>query len=595
MTVWLPSKNRQMDSINWGRFCLSPVTFDGCKTVPFCAVSGSLKCLDQIVEALMIFGSLIINSMRIKIVTNYSQFPRLSLRFSLLILCITASASPAFANNATVRNVALVERDTTEDTIQVEFDLSWQNAWSDSVNHDAVWVFVKYSTAGSSGPWSHATLKTAGTNPAGFDRGTKDTSSDTSPTVPASDFNSITIVVPSDRKGAIIKPGDQRSAAGTVNFDDVQLVWDYAADGLTDANARAATTYIKVFAIEMVYIPEGGFIAGDGQSGTNGQFETGDGSSNVAPSVNSEGGISFRSGSNDAWYYNTDSGGNDAANGASFDVSESFPKGFQAFYLMKHEITQGMYMQFLNTLTATQDGNRFPNSNGSSRHEIAGSAGSRTVGNADRACNFLLWQDLTAFADWAALRPISELEFEKAARGPLTPVSAEYAWGTTSKTNCAAISGSEDGTETCSTGSANANFGNATFSGGDGGSGPLRAGIFAASTNTRAATGAGFYGNLELTGNVAEMTVTLGNASGRGFAGSHGDGVLNTNGYATNEDWPGFVFGSGVTGATGQGIRGGGWSDSTNARGEISDRNLAADEIGTRNSKRGGRCARTAP
>lgn len=595
MTVWLPSKNRQMNSITWGWFRLSPVISTGGRAVPYFAMSGLLKCLYQTMEALMICCLCIPNSDHEKVVSKYSHSPRFSLRVSLLFLFFAASASPAFANNATIRNVALVERDTDANTVQVEFDLSWQNAWSDGVNHDAVWVFVKYSTAGSSGPWYHATLKSSGTNPSGYDRGIKDTSSDVTPTVPASDFTSITMVVTPDHKGAIIKPGHLAGAAGTVNFDDVQLVWDYGADGITDADVRASNTYIKVFAIEMVYIPEGGFIAGDGQSGTNGQFETGDGSSNVPPSVNSEGGISFRNGSNDAWYYNTDSGGNDAASGASFDVSESFPKGFQAFYLMKHEITQGMYMQFLNTLTATQDGNRFPNSNGSNRHEIAGSAGARTVGNADRACNFLLWQDLTAFADWAALRPISELEFEKAARGPLSPVSAEYAWGTTSKTNCATISGTEDGTETCSTGSANANFGNTTFSGGDGGSGPLRAGIFAASTNTRAATGAGFYGNMELTGNVAEMAVTLGNASGRGFAGSHGDGVLNTNGYATNEDWPGFVFGSGVTGATGQGIRGGGWSDSTNARGEISDRNLAADEINTRNSKRGGRCARTAP
>lgn len=543
----------------------------------------------------MICSALVFHSTLSKIVSKHSHLPHYTLRFSLLCLTLMASASPAFANNATIRNVALVERDTTEDTIQVEFDLSWQNAWSDGVNHDAVWVFVKYSTAGSSGPWSHATLKTAGTNPSGFDRGTKDTSSDSTPTVPASDYNSITIVVPDDRTGAFIKPGHQAAAAGTVNFDDVQLVWDYAADGLSDATARASSTYIKVFALEMVYIPEGGFYAGDTQAGTNGQFEFGDGTANLAPAVNSEGGISFRSASSDYWYYNTDNGANDAASASAFDVSESFPKGFQAFYLMKHEITQGMYMQFLNTLTATQDGNRFPNSNGTSRHEISGSAGSRTVGNADRACNFLLWADLTAFADWAALRPISELEFEKAARGPLTPVSAEYAWGTASKTNCATLSGTEDGTETCSTGSANANFGNTTFTGGDGGSGPLRAGIFAASTNTRAATGAGFYGNLELTGNIAEMAVTLGNAVGRGFAGSHGDGEINTNGYATNEDWPGFVFGSGVTGATGQGIRGGGWSDTTNARGEISDRYLAADEVSTRNSKRGGRCARTAP
>ncbi len=594
MTVWLPSMNRQKNFIYllpfFGFFKQNHERHNH-------ADSMSVRFLywHYIKEVVMNLFFPKPARFQMRFLQKRSLLSLSLLSFSFLLISSILASVPAYANNAKIRNVALVQRDTTANTIQVQFDVSWQNAWSDPVNHDALWVFVKYSTAGSTGPWSHATMKTAGTNPSGVYRGTKDTVADTSPTVAASDFNTLSIVVPDDRKGAFLKPGHQASAAGTVNFDSVQLVWDYGADGITDTVARGSSTYIKVFAIEMVYIPEGGFIAGDGQTGTNGQFEFGDGTQNIAPSVNSEAGISFRSNSTSAWYYNTDNGANDASSGADFEVSEAFPKGFQAFYLMKDEISQGMYTDFLNTITTTQDGNHFPNQNGVSRHTITGSSGSRTVGKSDRACNFLTWPDLTAFADWAALRPISELEFEKAARGPLSAVSAEYAWGTTSKTNCTTISGTEDGTETCSTGSANANFGNNTFTGGDGSSGPLRAGIFAASTNTRAATGAGFYGNLDLTGNVSEMTVTLGNATGRGFAGSHGDGVLNTNGYATNEDWPGFVFGSGVTGSTGQGIRGGGWSDSTNARGEISDRYLAADEVSSRNSKRGGRCARTAP
>ncbi|MBU3760035.1 MAG: hypothetical protein FGM27_08950 [Candidatus Omnitrophica bacterium] len=594
MTVWLPSKNRQMNAS----------FFSGEAAVFFLkqAAEALEVCLEQLFKGLM---TLIVHtsfsfftttkSISKRFASTRVLCPRLTRQTLLLLPLLLTASLPAFANNATIRNVALIERDINAKTIQVKFDISWQNSWSDPVNHDAVWVFVKYSTAGSSGPWFHATMKTAGTNPTGFDRGTKDTSADSTPTVPASDYNSIAIVVPADRKGAFIRPGHQRDSAGTVNFDSVELVWDYAADGLTDAQARASTTFIKVFALEMVFIPEGGFYVGDTQSGTNGQFEFGDGSLNLAPAINSEGGISFRNASSGYWYYNTDSVGNDEVSGASFDVSEAFPKGFQAFYLMKHEITQGMYREFLNTLTSTQDSNRFPNQNGNNRHEIAGTAGARTVGNADRACNFLLWTDLTAFADWAALRPLSELEYEKAGRGSLTPVSAEYAWGTTSKTNCATLSGAEDGTETCTTANANASFGNAVLTGGDAGSGPIRAGIFAAATNTRAATGAGFYGNLELTGNVSEMTVTLGNASGRGYSGSHGDGALTTNGFATNEDWPGFVFGSGVTGSTGQGIRGGSWSDTTDARGEISDRFLAADHVSTRTSSRGGRCARTSP
>lgn len=38
-----------------------------------------------------------------------------------------------------------------------------------------------------------------------------------------------------------------------------------------------------------------------------------------------------------------------------------------------------------------------------------------------------------AFADWAGLRPMPELEYAKAARGPQAPIGTEYPWNTDSK------------------------------------------------------------------------------------------------------------------------------------------------------------------
>jgi len=38
-----------------------------------------------------------------------------------------------------------------------------------------------------------------------------------------------------------------------------------------------------------------------------------------------------------------------------------------------------------------------------------------------KAVNYISWSDLTAYADWAGLRPITELEYEKACRGPVKP------------------------------------------------------------------------------------------------------------------------------------------------------------------------------
>lgn len=45
------------------------------------------------------------------------------------------------------------------------------------------------------------------------------------------------------------------------------------------------------------------------------------------------------------------------------------------------------------------------------------------------SANDLSWMDGAVLADWAALRPFTELEFEKAARGPVVPVADEFAWG----------------------------------------------------------------------------------------------------------------------------------------------------------------------
>ncbi len=77
--------------------------------------------------------------------------------------------------------------------------------------------------------------------------------------------------------------------------------------------------------------------------------------------------------------------------------------------------------------------------------------------------------DLAAFLDWDALRPMTELEFEKMSRGPLLPNAGEYIWGNQTITAATTISGTtEDGTETITApANANANYDNTTFTGGD--------------------------------------------------------------------------------------------------------------------------------
>ena len=118
------------------------------------------------------------------------------LAMTLLLFPILYSLTPtsAYANNISVTNAALGSQNTTTDTEVIQFDISWENSWRDSTNYDAAWVFVKYSTD-SGTTWSHATLKTSGTNPADTNIGSG---------------TGIQIIVPTDKKGAFI----QRSATG---------------------------------------------------------------------------------------------------------------------------------------------------------------------------------------------------------------------------------------------------------------------------------------------------------------------------------------------------------------------------------------------
>ncbi len=152
-----------------------------------------------------------------------------------------------------------------------------------------------------------------------------------------------------------------------------------------------------------------------------------------------------------------------------------------------------------------------------------------------------------------------------------------YAWGSGAASQLGSISGSDgSGTET-------AGSGNCQLQAGMGWtvSGPVRVGIFAKGSSTRWQAGASYWGIMELSGNLSERCVTVCSASGRAFAGSHGNGILNATGGATNTDW------------SGGGCRGGGWSDAV-AVGRVSDR-TSANANTWRNHMHGWRGVRTAP
>ncbi|MEM8891151.1 MAG: SUMF1/EgtB/PvdO family nonheme iron enzyme [Bacteroidota bacterium] len=423
----------------------------------------------------------------------------------------------AWGNNIQIENVRLVDQNTADDYYFVEFDLSWENSWRTSTfesNYDAAWVFVKF-TPKNQQEWTHATLH--------YVNGTND--GHLAP-------SGATINTTSDGVGVFIYRDSD--GIGNVNYQNVRLRWDYGTNGVADDEVLE----ISVFAVEMVYVPQGAFYAGDGQQDF-GQFEAGN--SGQPFQITSEaaitlGGTNLNNMSN-----------NDAINMLNDDdfnytttqtLPADFPKGYDAFYCMKYEGSQQQYADFLAHITYDQrlnnDGplyvnavNVFPIEDGN-HYAVAE--------HPWRAMDYLSWPNIAAFLDWSGLRPLSELEYEKACRGPETPVNNELAWGDDSWYIEGFYSLQNEGTPTETITDLGENVGNANthsiYSGADS---PMRCGIFAASaTNkTRKETGATYWGIMEMSGNCYEPVISVGNSQTRDFSGRHGNGNITSTGNAS--------------------------------------------------------------
>jgi formylglycine-generating enzyme required for sulfatase activity len=391
------------------------------------------------------------------------------------------------------------------------------------------------------------------------------------------------IDTPTDGKGVIIRRGGPH--VGDVTYSNIYLRWEFLLDGaplMVGGNVDVA-----VCAIEMVGIDQGAFQVGSGGD-EGGHFFTYP-NTNTPFTISSEGTVSTASTNGALWGTSGTIGDSAVAASTLSDVPADFPKGYHRFYVMKYEISQGQYAQFLGMLEPTQAANRHPDQFGLNRHTITNISGVYTATVPDRACNFLNWADGAAYADWVGLRPMSEFEYEKACRGTNATVANEYAWGDTNVASDAYVI-SNDGLAGASVSNAACCSGNQSYTDTDGTlDGPLRCGVFAASVNspTRAGTGSSWLGIMELGGNLAERVVTIGNAMGRLFTGLHGDGSLDASGFADVGNWP-------PADGDGAGSRGGSWSSAASET-RVSDRSFAAQTLSNRVSYAGFRCVRTAP
>ncbi|XOV92171.1 MAG: formylglycine-generating enzyme family protein [Bacteroidota bacterium] len=508
------------------------------------------------------------------------------------------------SNNISVANVSLTGQDVSAGTNNianfnlVQFDLSWDNSWRISTganNWDAAWVFVKYMV-GSSGVWQHATIN--------YVDGTAANDGHTQP-------SGATVETANDGMGVFVYR--DADGSGTFSLIGIELRWNYGADGVQDNDI----VDVQVFAIEMVYVPAANFYVGDGTENTvAGQLH--DAADVTTPfQITGEGSITL-GGTTTGNMGNNDATGQLSAD--DFDESTTqtlpanFPKGYSAFYCMKYEISQGQYTDFLNSLTRTQQQSRTESDVSTDAitniYALAGysfsparntiycpSSGNGTISpiifscnTPDRACNYLHWKDGFAYADWAGLRPMTELEFEKACRGTINPIIDEYAWGTTNihASNYTLIN---DGTSSEGFSNTGANTGNAFYTAVNNsiGQGPVRVGIFAASVanKTREETGGTFYGIMEMSGNLPEVCIPIGTSNARNYTGIHGDGELTTGGESDVTGWPSNYFDIG--------IRGGDWANADYTL-RISQRNTAhfGSYPNARNLGYGFRCIKTA-
>lgn len=413
---------------------------------------------------------------------------------NLLLSVLTLLLSlPLSATHLSIDHIRPVYRpDVAPGEASVIFDISWQNAWSNDKNHDAVWVFVKldgyYNNHAKLLPDGHRILlnRIAG-----------------SPDP--------TIEVTPDSLGFFIYPSQTYRG-------NVDLKLEIRLDTAPPFNGRRLRGNCQVYGLEMVYIPEGAFTLGspDKAAKEKAAFFRSDGSDNNAGlyQVKSEASIPVGPEAGSLYYWSENALYNGDQQGP---IPAAFPKGYRSFYIMKYEITQGQYVAFLNHLP---DNWTFIRSPVGGRHYQDQRGGIRLIDNVyvadnpDRPMNFISFTDGLAYADWAALRPLTELEYEKAARGTATPIPGEFVWGTDNYNRLERYVDSN----------AELILANDRQESG-------------LTDGTRPVFGASYYWVMDLSGSVWEKMITVGNPIGRQFEGTHGDGILEF-GHATNADWP---------------------------------------------------------
>lgn len=409
-------------------------------------------------------------------------------RFELIVLGWFAYALVSPIAAAGELRASAVPAPTSEGATFVRVTVAWKNAWRNERNFDAAWVVLRDAEDPPGAPLRLA--RTGASNVIGG--------------------RTAQILVANDGVGAFIAPAE--TMRGDASFEVLLPL----ADGVSVGDS------VRIDAVEMVHVPGGPFDLGDDAPQTlslGAFFQPGSGVRVRGPyRVEDESAIEVSVAPGALWY---EVGNTPQYRGDRMGpIPATYPKGTRGFYVMKYETRQGDYAAFLNALPPNLQSRRFfaptKETEDASTYSIV-KEGDRFVARApDRPCNFLSWDDSAAYLDWLGLRPLSEFEFEKAARGPQRPCAADFPWGNADVSQVERrVTRERD--LMASTSDHEASLDDAS----------------------KARLAASYYWVMDLSGGLWERVVSCGNPDGRAFLGSHGDGVLDREtGDATNSDWP---------------------------------------------------------
>jgi formylglycine-generating enzyme required for sulfatase activity len=439
------------------------------------------------------------------------------MRSKLLSVCVTVvlffSIQKVSATGLTISDLTwYYEGEGNKRSSWCLFTVQWDNAWNTAKNHDAAWVFLKFIRPGILA--RHAFISKDGIKVV------------TDHTGKNGKYN---FKISDDQTGFHVYAGDKYR--GKVHLT-VRVSIDIAKTGNLPSTTGVT---LNAYGVEMVKIPSGSFFVGEPDSSAARRFHAfynsdAEGKHNGVFELNNED-QEITIGKGSLYYQSTETIYQGDMKGV---ITKSFPKGVKGFYCMKYELTQGQYADFLNTISPQQNTVR-SNIGGSMYYQQRGSIrfeeGRYTADFPNRPCNFISWDDAMAYADWACLRPMTEFEFTKAARGTEKPLPNTFPWGTSSKEKVQRIVNTD---------------GDLVFSNGIDES--------QLNDNNREIFGASYYWVMDLSGSVWERVITIGDEKGRNFTGLHGDGTISYYGAANVANWP---LGNDETG--GFGFRGGGF------------------------------------